>query len=37
VVWEVEFTDDVYIPIADKLYDEHLQQIKNEYKAKEVQ
>lgn len=28
---------DVYIPIADKLYDEHLQQIENEQNPKEVQ
>ena len=27
----------VYIPIADKLYDEHLQQIENEKHPKEVQ
>jgi hypothetical protein len=28
---------DVHIPIADKLYDEHLQEIENEPKTKEVQ
>jgi hypothetical protein len=28
---------DVYIPIADKLYDEHLQQIENEQNPREVQ
>jgi hypothetical protein len=28
---------DVYIPIADKLYDEHLQEIANETDSKEVQ
>jgi hypothetical protein len=28
---------DVNIPIADKLYDEHLQQIENEQESKEVQ
>ncbi|MEO9170384.1 MAG: type II toxin-antitoxin system RelE/ParE family toxin [Candidatus Baltobacteraceae bacterium] len=28
---------DVYIPIADKLYDEHMQQIQNEQNPKKVQ
>lgn len=28
---------DVYIPIGDKLYDEHLQQLENEHRLKEVQ
>jgi hypothetical protein len=28
---------DVYIPIADKLYDEHLQELENDPKPKEVQ